>query len=252
MAHGDQPLAARHGNRRHIGPTRIIHVDHSGAVIAQNPVKQRGFGGEIGLKRLVIIQMVLGEIGEPRRDQPHAVHAALIQPVGRSLHRGMGDAFERGGGQHLVQGDGVGRGVGRRCGPRPFNPGGANVDGGMAQQRPDLAGKAGHGCFSVGAGDRHHDLRLRAKPQGRSPRQGGTGIISYDQGCGCISQHVSRKLCARRIGQDRHSPQFQCGPYIVGPMRHRSRQGGEQKPGHNLAAVNGDPRQHRIAPAPRG
>ena len=164
MANRDQALPACHRDIGDIDAARIVHIDHGGAIFGQNPIKQRGFGGEIGVKGVVIVQMVLGKVGEPRRAQAHPVQTALVQPVRRGLHRGMGHAIGGGKCQHLVQGDRVGRGMRRGRAPGAFHPGGANVDRRLAQRHPDLPRKGRDRGFAIGARHRNHRRRLRAKP----------------------------------------------------------------------------------------
>ena len=75
-----------------VGAMRAVQVDHRHAVIGQEPGEKARLGGEIGLHRVVIIQVVLRQVGEARRLQAHAFKPALVEAVGRGLHRGMGDA----------------------------------------------------------------------------------------------------------------------------------------------------------------
>ena len=50
-------------------------------VLGQDAGEEPGLGGEIGLEIRVIIEVVLGEVGEARRRQPHPVEPALVEPV---------------------------------------------------------------------------------------------------------------------------------------------------------------------------
>ena len=42
----------------------VVHVDHGDTVIGQDSGKEPCLGGEIGVETLVIVEVVLGEIGE--------------------------------------------------------------------------------------------------------------------------------------------------------------------------------------------
>ena len=80
-ADADHVLPPPARNRRHFDAARVVKVDDRRAILGQNPGKKPGLGGEIGGEALVVVQMILGEIGERRRLQPHPVKAALFQPV---------------------------------------------------------------------------------------------------------------------------------------------------------------------------
>ena len=88
------------GHRPQVQPTRlqagiqrltlcVIHIHHGS--LQAGPCKQRGLGRPVGGHVTVVIQMVLGEIGENRRLDLGAVQPALGQTNRRSLdgtHRG--------------------------------------------------------------------------------------------------------------------------------------------------------------------
>ena len=80
-AHGDYLTAARAGDGGDVDAFFIVNIDHCGAVFGQDAGEKRGLCGEIGLECFVIIKVVLGEVGEPRRLERHPVQTALVKPV---------------------------------------------------------------------------------------------------------------------------------------------------------------------------
>ena len=81
MPHGQRPQTARQGKLGHVRPFGTVHVDHRHAILGHQPGEKCGLGVEIGLHRVVIIQMILRQVSEPRRRQAHAIHPALIQTM---------------------------------------------------------------------------------------------------------------------------------------------------------------------------
>ena len=79
--HGDHLAAAGACDGDHIDPLGIINIDHRRAVLGQHPREQSGLGVEIGVEGLVVVEMVLGKIREPRRFERHAIQPPLVQPV---------------------------------------------------------------------------------------------------------------------------------------------------------------------------
>jgi hypothetical protein len=67
------PLGAQLGGE--LGAARVVDVNHGAG--KRIPVKQRAFGLPIGLHRAVIVQVVLGEIGEHCAIDSHAAQALL-------------------------------------------------------------------------------------------------------------------------------------------------------------------------------
>ena len=80
-AHGDDLTAARAGDGGDVDAFFVVNIDHCGAVFGQDAGEKRGLCGEIGLECFVIIKVVLGEVGEPRRLERHPVQTALVKPV---------------------------------------------------------------------------------------------------------------------------------------------------------------------------
>ena len=148
----------------HIHAFGIVDIDHRGTVFRQHAREQTGLGVEIGVEGLVIVQVVLGEIREPRRLERHTVQPALVEPVTRGLHRGVSDAVGGGLCQSAVQGDRFGCGMGQRRRPCALYTGGAKVDGGQSHFDPDLPYKGADRGFPIGARDGDHNLGLCTEP----------------------------------------------------------------------------------------
>ena len=67
MADGQRPDPARGAQIGHRRPARPIQVDDRRPILGQQAAEQPRLGLGIGLHRVVIIQMILRQIGEPRR-----------------------------------------------------------------------------------------------------------------------------------------------------------------------------------------
>ena len=96
---GDHPLG--------IG---AVGIDDRRAARRQQIGEQAQLGREILLDARVVVEMVAAEIGEARRGDPHAVEAALLDPVGGRLHGELGDALGGEPRQRLVQRHRIGGG----------------------------------------------------------------------------------------------------------------------------------------------
>jgi hypothetical protein len=81
--------AAQLGQRREF---RRIGVQHRKPAVAQDVGEKPALGGEIGVERAVIIQVIAAEIGEGGGLHPDAVEAELVEAVAGGLHRQMIDA----------------------------------------------------------------------------------------------------------------------------------------------------------------
>ena len=66
VAHRDQPLPLVAHQGRKFCTLGITKVDHRRAIGGQKAAEKPRFRGKVGLERLVIIQMVLGKVGEAR------------------------------------------------------------------------------------------------------------------------------------------------------------------------------------------
>ena len=67
-------------------PGRVVRVDHRDPVSSEI-TDEASLGGEIGVERLVIIEMIARQIGEDRRAKLQAVDTTLIEAVRGNLHR---------------------------------------------------------------------------------------------------------------------------------------------------------------------
>ena len=247
LAHGQDAKATGQRHFRHVRAARAVKVDHRHPVIGQKTGEKPGFGGEIGRHRAVVIKVILRQVGEARRRQPHPVKPPLVKPVGRGFHRGMGDPALRGGGQKLLQGDRIRSRMAGRGGPRALDPRGADIDRFMPKGRPDLAGKGGHAGLAIGAGHRDHCVGLRPEPQGGGTGQCSAGVFRHHKRSVTVAQHVGGQLCTIRVSQDRGGPLLQCCRDECGAMDSASGQGGKKHPRTHRTAVGGKARQGRIA-----
>ena len=120
------------------------------------PGEELCLGCAVRRHRAVVVEMVARQVGEHRYRKGNAVHAALIEPVGRHFHhRGIGAAFPECG-KHLVQEGGIGRGVGR--GPHLAKESVTQRSNhrGAATRRLQAAGDpVGTRSLAVGTGHRH-------------------------------------------------------------------------------------------------
>ncbi len=231
---------------------RIIGVDHRRRVGRQEAGEQPGLGLEIGLHRGVVIEMVLREIGEPRRRQPHPIQPPLVQPMRRGLHRAVRHARRRGLGQEALEGDRIGRGVAERRAPGAFDPRGADIDRRMAHRHPQLPRETGDRGLAVGAGDRDHRGGLGAKEQRRRHGQRGPGVLRHDQRDRRMpGQRLGGQGGAGGIGQDGTGAHSQGRVDELGAVHPAAGQGCEQGAGAHRAAVEGDRAEaHRAVAGP--
>ena len=89
IARGDVGPLAKRNLPPHPGklrPGRVVRVDHRDPVISEI-IDEASLGGEIGIERLVIIEMIARQIGEDRRAKLQAVDTTLIEAMRGNLHR---------------------------------------------------------------------------------------------------------------------------------------------------------------------
>ena len=221
----------------HTGPVTVVEVDHRHAILGQQLGEEPQLGGEIALHVAVVIEVILREVGEGRRRKVDTIHPPLVQPVRRSLHRGMADVGRHEVMQQPVQRHRIGRRVDARRGKAPLDAGGADIDRPEIQRLPDLAGETGHARLAVGAGDRDHAFGLRAPPQGRGMGQCGPRILDHDQR-GLGPGHVGPgHLGPGPVGQDRARALFQRRGDERRPMHPRAGQRREKRALLHLPAV---------------
>ena len=150
-------------------------------------------------------------------------------------------------GQHALQRQGIRRGMQPRRGIGPLDPGGADIDRLMAQKRPDLARKAGDTGLAIGAGDRHDTVRLGREPQGCRMRKRRARIFDDHKGDGRCCQDISGKCCPRAICQDRSSTVLQSCLDKGRAMGLRAGECRKQGTTDNLATIERQPCDSRIA-----
>ncbi len=88
----------------------VIGVDHGGAARLHEIGEQPQLGGEIGLERRVIVEMIAAEIGEAAGRDAHAVEPVLVEAVRGRLDREMRHAVAGEFVERAMQRDRIGRG----------------------------------------------------------------------------------------------------------------------------------------------
>ena len=136
----------------------------------------------MGLHGPVVVQMVLGQVGEHPRLEGQSLHPALGQGVGGDLHHHMGASRVCHAPQQRLELIGLRcSAVGRQLQGTDQIPVGAN-QAHTGLQRPFQHGldKIGGGGLPVGAGDpdQGHLLPRVSEPSGGHPGQGGPGVWS--------------------------------------------------------------------------
>ena len=86
-----------------------VRIDDGDAVGRQQLGEQAQLGGQVGLHRGMVVEVIAAEVGEGGRLQPHAVEPELIEAVRRRLEGQVRDAFGRQLGQRPVQRHRIGR-----------------------------------------------------------------------------------------------------------------------------------------------
>ena len=188
--------------------------------------------------------MVSGQVREHRGVEPHAVHATLVEGVGRDLDRRRPRAQVHGPAQHPEQVTALRRGAvllrpaqgleGRRRGTRPMDRAAQGSDHRGGTTRPGQTGadQLGRRALAVGAGDadgQELPFRVAVEPRGHPPHAG-AGIVD-------LQPRYGRRGRRRAEGQ-----------YRGGAPRHRVRSedttvvkvaspGDEQIAAHNAAGV---------------
>ena len=160
----------------------VVQVQHRLAAL----VKEQSLGRSIFLHGVVIIQVVLGQIGEQPQVKGQSRRPVLDQGVGGYLHYHIGTAIV----QHLAQ-KGLelialrGGAVGRQLLPPYHVPIGADqANLGPARPLQQFFDEAGGGGLAVGPGDRHqgHSVPRMSKPVGREKGQSQSGILCHQPG----------------------------------------------------------------------
>ena len=110
--------------------------------------------GEVGLHRLVVVQVVLGEVGEGCEGETAGPDARLVDGVAGDLHHGGATPCVHHRGKVGLERAGIGRGtVGGRVVTRPLLGHGGEESGQEAALGEHVAQEPGGGGLAVGAGD---------------------------------------------------------------------------------------------------
>ena len=160
-----------------------IGIDHGRRAFGQQLVEQPELGQKILLGVLVVVEMIVAEVEERARRQPHAIEPPLVKAVAGGFHRQMLDAVLRQLRQHGVQRHRVGRGEavgGRAVGADEAKR--AEIGGLQTQPGPDLAHEIGRGRLAACSGDGDDGLRLVAIKSGRHLGQGEARIARAHHG----------------------------------------------------------------------
>ncbi len=96
---------------------RVVEIHHGDRLLAVGlggeVLEPRELGRGIRVDRAVVVEVVLGEIGEDRGVEGDALDSLLVDPVGRDFHRGAAAAVIDHAGEQAVEFDRSRRGVGR-------------------------------------------------------------------------------------------------------------------------------------------
>ena len=250
VAHGRQAQVAVHRDLGHLLAAVAVDVDDGGVARLEDAVEQQRLGREVFVEALVIVEMVLAEVREGPRAHPHPVQPALVQAVGRRLHRGVGDARRRRFGQHAVQRHRLGRGVGELGGMVALDPHRAETDRLVPERLPDLAGEGRDRGLAGRAGDGDDRFGLGREPQRGGPGERGARVLGHHHGGAGRGKLGGGDLRAAAVGQDRSGALAQGIPDELAPVGGRSGQRGEQVAVPHGAAVDRKAGDGRVAPVP--
>src|SRR5450759_1581628 len=92
FAIGDDPSTSGSHCRCDLNTRRVAGIDDSHAIRFEPLIEESHFGLEVGLHRRVVVEMVLGEIGETCCVKSDTGQALLIEGVARRLHCKMRNA----------------------------------------------------------------------------------------------------------------------------------------------------------------
>ena len=133
----------------------IVGPDYNRLSGLQKIFEQSHLGFEIGLHRLVIIEMVAAEICECRSRERHAFGAMLVKSMARRLIGDMADSHALETGHIVEKGDDVRRRqTGRNLLVKGGHPQGSNRRRAMPRHAPDLARHFDGRGLAIGSGDR--------------------------------------------------------------------------------------------------
>ena len=157
----------------------------------------------------MIVEMIARQVREARSVKPHAVEAALFEPVRGGLHRQMREAVARKPVERAMKGDRIGRrqralvdpcvgddaGCADRCGLSPMS-------------RPDLPHERGHRRLAARArhGDRHGRLEWIEDGRRLRQREPRVGNLDVDGPVGALRRALAddgARACGERGGRKR-------------------------------------------------
>ena len=220
------------------GPFRAVtcpkrsNVDHRRAAGRDHFGEQPHLGGEIGLHRAVVVEMIAAEIGEGTRHHVQPFIPELREAVARSLVGHMRDAFACQPAHIGQEGDDIGRG--ETGGDRTVSRGdtqSADTRRALARHAPDLAGHLDGRGLAVGAGDRNDGGGHGAEEPRRQLREGPArlGILDVER---AFDPRLGPRDDGNRTGFDRRRNEV----LAVEPL---ARKGAEHGSGGNLAVIDG-------------
>ena len=197
-----QPVSRRAGHVvQQAAAVGVVGVDRHGFVAFGRVEEQAAFGLEIAFHVAVVVQMVLGQIGEQGPGEAQTGHAALIESVGRHFHNGRRHARRAHGGQIFVDGQATRRGQGRgfiMAGPTIADR--AHHADRAPRGTVQMFQQIGAGGLAVGAGDADEGKgqTRRVMQGGGHVPQGEAGVVHHDQIGGDFGQ------IGRQGGREHH------------------------------------------------
>ena len=170
-AAGDGRAAHRAAELREPAAVLAVCADDAGAhgVLGE----QGGLGAEVGLHGLVVVQVVLGEVGEGGHGKARAQDAAEVDGLARDLERRHTHAGFRHLREHHLEVAALGSGVQRRAHlTADVALHRAHEARGLARNRRHVLHEEGGGGLAVGAGHAHQAQLLAGLPVEACAAQG--------------------------------------------------------------------------------
>ncbi len=234
LAHRIDRLAVGHGGGGEGAVSVGVGIQHGRPAARQQGLEQAQLGGPVGAHGAVVVEVVLGQVGEARGDDVHAVQPPLIDAVRGGFQRQVGDAL---GGQLGEETRDVGGVGGGEAGRGQLIVAGAHAErthaGALAAQAfEDLATEHGHRGLAVGARDGHAGPGLGAV---EGPRRQGIGAAQVGG-----MHHRGGEIGHVIGGKDRGGSGLERGGDEAAAVGPGSGQGHEQEAALDLAAVGGD------------
>ena len=201
---------------------RVVQVQHRPPALPE----QKALGLAVCLHAPVVVQVVLGQVGEHPRVELQPLHPVLDQGVGGHLHHHMGAAPIRHTAQQALKLIALRRGAPRRedLVPHHVLDGSDQPHPGPQHRFQHILDEKGGGGLPVGPGYPHQGQPLRrpAEPVGRQKGQGPPGIRGHQPG----------PILLRAFpAEDGGRPPVQGLPDVPGPVIPGPGKGREQGPG---------------------